>query len=256
MNNILRRAWAAAAVPLSNARFVHMFLPDDPDESYRALVTFARPARYADQVNPPGPHDYDKNRFHDLVAKGGYSSHPWRGDAPSHGYMASYDDPEGKGYGQVHDLARLDPGHIADHRQIITPQLMHKGAYQGGWLDRGDNKVYLDLSHHFNSESQVRKFALANRQKAYFDLSDFSEKYLDPHQDPEFMHDRGKWANKYDKIVRQHGIAAPPEYESYRHLYPDPPELEEYRQQHSARLEANEAQRRRMVMRVENGYFE
>lgn len=255
MSNILRQAWAAAAAPHSSSRFVHMFLPDDPDEAYRALVTFARPGRSADQINPPGPHAYDKNRFHDLVANGGFSSHPWRNGAPTHGFMASYDDPEGKGFGQVHDLANMDPGHIAHHRLTITPHLREKGAYQGGWLDRGDNKVYLDLSHHFNSENQVRKFALENRQKAYFDLHDFSEKYLDPHQDPQFMHDRPGWTQKYDKIVRQHGLAAPEQYESYRHLYPDPPELEEHRQQHLSVLTENEAQRRRMLMRVENGYF-
>lgn len=255
MSNILRQAWAAAVSPHSTARFVHMFLPEDPDEAYRALVTFARPGRQADQINPPGPHDYDRNRFHGLVANGGFSSHPWRGDAPSHGFMASYDDPEGKGFGQMHDLANMDPGHIASHRSIITPHLMNKGAYQGGWLDRGDNKVYLDLSHHFNSEPHVRDFALKNRQKAYFDLGSMSEKFLDPHQDPEFMHDRSNWAGKYDKIVRQHGLAAPKEYESYRHLYPDSDELNDYREKHMGRLEDNEAERRRMVIKYENGYF-
>lgn len=230
-------------------------MPDDPDEGYRALVHYARPMRTAAPINSPGANDYDKNRFHDLVSKGGFSSHPWRDAAPTHGFMASYDDPKGEGFGQVHDLARMDPSHIAAHRGVIQDHLRNKGAYQGGWLDRGDNKVYLDLSQHHNSENAVRKFGLENRQKAYFDLHDFSEKYFDPHQDPQFLSDRHGWTKKYDPIVRKHGLGAPDEYEDYRHLYPDSDEYKQWQEKHGSRLVENEAVRRRMEIRSANGFW-
>lgn len=195
----------------SSSRFVHFVLPEDPHEAHRLLTSFSRTA---DQINPLKAEAYDKNRLHDVLA-GGFSAHPWRNQAPAHGFMASYDDPNGQGFGQVHDVAQLKPEHIAAHRTAIQDNLRDKGAYQGGWLDQQAKKVYLDLSHHSNSEDATRKFALANRQKSYYNLGTGEEHFLDPKQDPVYLANQQQWAKKYKNI----GTEAPPEYESYRYLY-------------------------------------
>ncbi len=167
-----------------------------------------------------GGEEYDHGRLHDLVAKGGFSSHPARGDAPSSGFMASYHAPEGSGLATVHDLKDVTPEHIAAHREVASEHLAKPDSYQGGWLDRAENKVYLDASRHFKDEGDVRKFAVQQKQKAYFDLHDFSEKYLHPKLDPDAMKDEGAWKQKYAHLPEPERADPPEGYHSFSHLYP------------------------------------
>lgn len=210
----------------SKGGLVHVKLPEDPDEAHRLLVSLALPVkRTSAPINPPETGDFDRNRFHDVVSKAGFSAHPWR-DSPKRGFMASYEDHEGN-LGQVHHISDLTPHHLAAHRQAMGHKLMEKGAYQGGWLDKSDGNVYLDASKHFEKEDHVRDFALKNKQKAYFNLHNFQDHYLDPHQDPLRHEDPAAHAEKYKSTYNKYGTSAPKEYESYRHLYPDSPQDQE-----------------------------
>lgn len=210
--------WGLRTAAKSGGRFVHLFLPDDPQEALYAIAGASAGHRTA--AAPSGSDEYDHGRLHDLVAQGGFSSHPARGDAPSSGFMASYHAPEGSGLATVHDLKDIQPEHIAAHRQAAAEHLAKPDSYQGGWLDRAENKVYLDASRHFKDEGDVRKFAVDQKQKAYFDLHDFSEKYLHPKLDPDAMKDHGAWQQKYSHLP-EHERENPPEgYHSFAHLYP------------------------------------
>lgn len=213
----LRQAWAATANP-GSGRFVHVFLPEDADDAHRLLVLMSRGTHQAAAAGEPS--EYDHARLHDLVADGGFSHHPGHGAAPTSGFMASYHAPEGSGMAVVHDLAKTGPEHIAEHRQAIGEHLAKPDSYQGGWLDRTEDKVYLDASRHFEDEGHVRKFAVQQKQKAYFNLHDFSEKYLHPKLDPDAMKDEGAWRQKYAHLP-EHERDNPPEgYNSFAHLYP------------------------------------
>jgi hypothetical protein len=221
--SLLSEQWSLARTAASGGgeRMVHVILPEDPDEAHRLLVGLGRTAtRTAAQINPPGVSDFDRNRLHDVISNGGFSSHPWR-DSPKKGFMASYEDTEGKGFGRVHKLQDLKPEDLASHRDAMKDKLLEPGAHQGGWLDKSDGSVYLDASKHFDKEDHVRKFALKNKQKAYFNLGTFQDHYLDPHQDPLRHEDPAAHAEKYKHIYNKYGTSAPKEYESYRHLYPD-----------------------------------
>ena len=216
MTTHLRAAWAARAAA---GRFVHVFLPDDPEEAHGLLHGLAgghtgRLRVVAESEATP----YDKERLHDLINNGGFSHHPGHGAAPSTGYMASYklSSPE---QAAVHDLHTLTPEHIAAHRNAISEHLAKPDSYQGGWLDRGENKVYLDASRHFHDEGKVRKFSLDNDQLAYYDLGKGHEYYLDPQRDELAHSDPTAHKQKYAEITKKFGAGAPPEYERYRHLY-------------------------------------
>jgi hypothetical protein len=218
----LRRAWAALGVEKGNERFQHLYLPEDPVEAHLALVHLVqgRTASLTARTASTEPTEYDHGRLHDLVANGGFSHHPEYGSAPSEGYMASYHAPEGSGVAQVHHLSEIGPEHIAAHREAVSKHLSQPDSYQGGWLDRSEDKVYLDASRHFKHEPEVRKFAVDQKQKAYFNLKDFSETYLHPKLDPDAMKDEGAWKQKYAHLP-EHERENPPEgYSSFAHLYP------------------------------------
>lgn len=256
MSYHLRQAWAASVVPMDGTRFVHMFLPEDPAEAHRALMAFApRVARkQAEQINPPEAGDYDRNRLHDLVGKGGFSTHPWRHDAPSRGFMASYDDPDGK-LGRVHHVSEISPEHIAEHRNSLGNHLRDKSSYQGGWLDREHGDVYLDSSKHFKNEGHARQFALKNKQKAYFDLHKGDEYFLDPSHDPKYHEDPQAHAEKYHHITKKYGPGAPKEFENYRHLYPHSERHEQAKEAMRAKLDDTAAHQARLAMKLNNGYW-
>lgn len=247
--SLLQEQWNLARVASSGSRFIHVALPEDSDEAHRLLVSLGRTAaKTAAPINPSGTGDFDKNRFHDAISKGGFTAHPWR-DTPKRGFMASYEDHEGKGLAREHNLADLTPDHIAAHRQAMGNKLMEKGAYQGGWVDKGDGKVYLDASKHFEKEDHVRNFALKNKQKAYFNLGTFQDHYLDPHQDPLRHEDPAAHAEKYKDTYNKYGTSAPKEYESYRHLYPDSDEDQQQKAAARQHLEELDAVRRQQGMR-------
>lgn len=251
VNEHVRQQWRQA-VTVRSTRFTHFVLPDDPLEAHALVTSFGQPrSRTAAEINPPPTSDFDKNRFHDLVGKGGFSSHPWR-DSPSKGYMASLDTDIAPGV--VHHINDLTPDHIGQHRESIRKHLLKPGVFQGGWHDRSTGDVYLDTSRHFQSEPNARKFALAHRQKAYYVLHSGQEMFLDPHRDPQFHEDRDGWHKKYDHIVRNHGTEPPEQYKSYAHLFPLSEEEQKRSQAVLTRLAHNDALARRAGMR--HGVFD
>ena len=196
----------------ASARFRHFVLPEDPQEAHRLLTSVQHTAA---PINPPETGDYDHNRLHDLVANGGFTSHPWR-DSPTHGFMASLDSHVAPG--EVHHVSTLTPDHIAAHRASIQHHLLKPGVFQGGWHDTATGDVYLDTSMHHHSENMVRRFAVGNKQKAYYDLGSGQEKFLDPHLDPQKHADPEGWAEKYKKV----GTEPAEGYHEYAHLYQQP----------------------------------
>lgn len=198
---------AAKAQP----RFVHFRLPEDPYEAHLLLTEMAT-RHTAAPVNPPETSDYDRNRLHDLVARGGFTSHPWR-DAPSHGFMASLDSSVAPG--SVHHVSELTPEHIASHRASIRQHLLQPHTFQGGWHDTATGDVYLDTSRHFQSEHNARRFAAEHKQKAYYNLGSGHEMFMNPHQDPQKHDDHEGWKTKYAHV----GTDPHPAYNDYANLY-------------------------------------
>lgn len=221
MNPHLRSTWAALATRSGSNRMIHLALPEDPHQAYSLIHTLASGGHTAATAEAG---DYDRARLHDVVANEGFSHHPGNGPAPTSGFMAAYHAPEGSPIAQVHHLSEITPEHIAGHRQAAAEHLNKPDSYQGGWLDRGENKVYLDASRHFHDEGEVRDFSHQEKQKAYFDLSDFSEKFMHPKLDPLAMKDHGAWQQRYAK----HGTEPAPEYKSYAHLYPPSEEQKKF----------------------------
>jgi hypothetical protein len=212
-----------ARVGATGARFQHFFLPEDPDEAHRALVHLTRTAHRRVAAG-----SYEHGRLHDLVANEGFSHHPLHGAAPSTGYMAAYDAPEGSGQAVTHHISQITPEHIAAHRAAISEHL-DKGAYQGGWHDTADGNVYLDASHHFDDKHSALNFAGHQQQKAIFNLHDFSEHFLNPRQDPLAMKDHEAWKARYADT----GTEPHPAFHSYAHRYPNTPEQDEHWNLHS-----------------------
>jgi hypothetical protein len=210
---------------------VHVYLPEDSDQAHRLLVDLSRGSqRHASASS------YDRARFHDLVGEsGGFSHHPSGGAAPDEGWMVSYDGNKDPQISSEHDLKDLTPDHIAAHREAISPHLGKPHTYQGGWLDRGTGKVYLDVSRHFpeDHEDEARDFALKQRQKAYYHLSDGTETYLHPQHDPQMLEDFDGWGKKYHRHLKE---GVPQEYRSYEHLYPPGDALKAHLEQRGERL--------------------
>lgn len=212
----LLQAWAALGTSTGGGRFVHVTLPDNPGEAHRLLVSLARGGRTA----ATEPTEYDQARLHDLVADEGYSHHPGHGKAPARGFMVSYHAPEGSGLAAVHHMSKLGPEHIAAHREAASDHLSRPSTYQGGWWDKSDDHVYLDVSKHFDHEPEARKFAVHEKQKAYFDLNNFESMYLHPKHDPHAMKDEGGWRQKYSHLPAHEQENPPAGYEHYAHEYP------------------------------------
>lgn len=229
----LGQGWRLSRVGSTGARFQHVFLPDDPDEAHRALVSISRTG-VRRQAATAG--EYDQARLHDLVANEGFSHHPVHGAAPSTGWMASYDAPEGSGEAAVHHISEIGPQHIADHREAIAHHLSQPSSYQGGWHDTSTGDVYLDASRHFTDKGEARHFAADQSQKAIFHLDDFSEHFMDPQQDPLAMKDRDAWRQRYADT----GDAPHPRWHEYSHRYPNTPEQDErFRLHPEARVKAD-----------------
>lgn len=218
----LGQGWRLARTAATDARFQHFFLPDDPDEAFRALVHLTRTG----VRRTAAATEYDHARLHDLVANEGFSHHPLHGAAPSTGWMASYDAPEGSGVAQVHKMAELTPEHIAAHRETIAHHLAQPASYQGGWHDTATGDVYLDASKHFDEgdEEGVRNFCADHHQKAYFHLNDFTERFMNPKQDPLALKDRDAWHERYGTV----GTEPHPRWKEYGHKYPNTPEQDEH----------------------------
>lgn len=211
----LAEAWRLARSGASSrARFRHVFLPDDPDEAHRALVQLSRTSARTAAEHQGG--EYEQSRLHDLVANEGFSHHPVHGAAPSGGYMASYDAPEGSGVAQVHHISAITPDHIAGHRAAIAEHLKQPASFQGGWHDTATGDVYLDASKHHPDLHGAREFGAQQQQKAIFNLNDFSEHFLHPKQDPLAMKDHDAWKDRY----KETGTEPHPAFASYAHRYP------------------------------------
>jgi hypothetical protein len=247
----LAEAWrlARTASGGGGVRFQHFFLPDDPDEAHRALVHLSRTGmrhRAVDQAHG----EYEQGRLHDLVANEGFSHHPVHGAAPSHGFMASYHAPEGSGIAPVHHISEIGPEHIAAHRQAIGEHLKDPSTYQGGWHDTATGDVYLDASKHHTDEHAVRDFAGGQKQKAYFHLGDFTERFMHPKQDPLAMKDHDAWKDRYKDV----GTEPHPAFKSYAHLYPHTDEQKKFWGDRGEHLGAREKRDTPMAGRPIGGF--
>lgn len=229
----LSRAWHLAATPHSAARLQHTFLPEDPVEAHQLLVGLSghTARRYSRLLTAEEATGYDHARLADIAGNEGFSHHPLHGAAPEHGWMASYEDKAGSGVGQVHKMSELTPEHLASHRQTIAPHLAQPRSYQGAWHDTSTGDVYLDASRHFDHEHEAKDFAAKQKQKAIFHLGDFTERFMDPHQDPLREKDHGEWKARYGGNTSPH-----PGFKSYSHLYPDTDEQAAARGQHTGGL--------------------
>lgn len=234
--NPLSQGWRLARTASGGgARLQHFYLPADPDEAHAALMHLTRTG----SRRTAGPlHPYDHGRIADIAANEGFSHHPLHGAAPSGGYMASYDAPEGSGVAQVHHISALGPDHIADHRRTIDTHLRQPHSFQGGWHDTATGDVYLDASRHHTDLHAARDFGAHEQQKAIFNLNDFSEHFLNPRQDPLAMKDHEAWKARYAET----GTEPHPAFHSYAHRYPfTDDQKEHWRQQgvHVARVKAD-----------------
>lgn len=213
MSEHLRAGWRKIATG-PGARLQHVDLPEDPHDAYALLADLAAGNRRGGRRL--AVHAYDRGRMTDLAANEGFSYHPVHGAAPSGGYMASYHAPEGSDVAQVHHISSLTPQHIASHRMAIDTHLRNPGSYQGGWHDTATGDVYLDASKHHEDLHSARDFAVKEKQKAIFNLNDFSEHFLHPKLDPLAMKDHDSWKARYAET----GTEPHPDYHSYAHLYP------------------------------------
>jgi hypothetical protein len=210
----LRAGWRKTASG-PGARLQHVALPEDPHDAYAILADLALGDRHTGR-RVTAVHPYDHARMADIAANEGFSYHPIHGAAPSGGYMASYHAPEGSDVAQVHHISSLTPEHIAAHRQAIDTHLRNPGSYQGGWHDTATGDVYLDASKHHDDLHPALSFAANQKQKAIFNLNNFSEHFLDPRHDPLAMKDHDAWQERY----KETGTEPHPEYHNYAHLYP------------------------------------
>lgn len=234
MDHLLQR-WAVK----SPGRFQHLFLPEDPQEAYDALLGLHVNGHTGVRHHAIQPGEYDHGRLADLVANEGFSHHPQHGSAPSSGYMASYDAPEGSGIAQVHHINELSAHHIAEHRDLVSHHLSQPSSFQGGWHDTSTGNVYLDASRHFDHKPHALDFAAHQQQKAIFNLDNFSEHFLHPKQDPLAMKDHDAWKQRYaDTGTEPHSG-----FHSYAHRYPFTDEQKSFwgdRGEHVARRDGNQ----------------
>jgi hypothetical protein len=231
MNEHLLRRWAAItnefASPTGTKRFQHVFLSPDALAAHEQLLGLSMGGRHTGaRRHTAAAGEYDHARLQDLIANEGFSHHPDRGAAPSSGWMASYHAPEGSGVAAVHHISEITPEHIAAHREAAAGHLNKEKSYQGGWHDTATGDVYLDASKHFDDDDEegVRNFAADQKQKAYFHLNDFSERFMDPKQDPTAMKDHSEWQQRYSKV----GTEPHPRWGEYSHLYPHTDEQREF----------------------------
>lgn len=215
-------SFEAAQASKSYGRLVHVWLPEDEHEAHRLLVDLSRGTRTASAS------DTD---LHQALLEGGFSHHPTRG-TPSDGYMVSI-----KGSDAVHHLSTVQPEHLAAHRAQHADHLAPEGRYQGGWLDKGTNEVYLDVSHNFgeHQEHEAREFAMDHQQKAYYHLGSDQEYYLHPQHDPLYLESAEKWVAKYKRHFTDEGIV-PARYRDYEHLYPPSKELQDHLARHGEHM--------------------
>lgn len=220
---ILEEFWRFAQQGAPSRRFQHFTLPDDVDNGYRALVYLTRTgARHVLAST------YEQDRLHDLVAQHGFSHHPLHGGAPSSGFMVAYDAPKHSGIAVVHHMSELTPDHIGAHREAIAHHLDKPDSFQGGWHDTATGDVYLDASRHFPQKKPALDFAAHEKQKAIFNLNDFSEHFMNPHQDPLAQKDLGAWHERY----KDTGTEPHPGFAAYAHRYPDTDEQQAFWRQH------------------------
>lgn len=219
MSAHLRRAWAVLHEAYNGARFQHVYLPADPHEAYTALTHLSRTASRRTALED---HHYDHARLADVIAEGGFSHHPTHG-TPDKGYMVSHDD-DGSGIATVHHVSELTPEHIAAHREASAHLLKNPNTFQGGWHDTDDGQVYLDVSRHHHDEHEARKFAVEQRQKAYFNTHTFDTHYLSPRHDPLALKDHDAWSQKYAPV----GHDAPEGYGEFAHRYPASQDLKDF----------------------------
>jgi hypothetical protein len=154
------------------------------DNDYRSLAPFAGGCElstnsgYADQRN----NSFRLKRLEQLAdyaaatlaRTGGFTVKI--GTIPTSGFMASVEGFES--IVPVKDNYGLDRNDYAAIYAKLFDHIHHieNGGCIGGWVHEG--QLYLDVSHHFDDESECRDYARLNNQLAYYDLNRHLTRYV------------------------------------------------------------------------------
>jgi hypothetical protein len=202
-------------------RFVFTTLPENSFEAYQHLTELASALTH-ESVRQAKPKPLDRMMFNDAVSRGGFTYQPHDRAQPIQGFSVGVHRDHG-GVAHEVDLADLQPSHLAGHRRA-GGNLFRNGyqghpVYQGAWLDRMQNKVYLDASHVVPDEHTARDLGIHHRQMAYYDLGRNQSVYFDPQRDPH-MHkgtpaEHQEAIEKYARVSHEFGKITPDAYWGY-----------------------------------------
>jgi len=104
------------------------------------------------------------------IENGGATMNPSTGDVPTSGYVVSMAGNEQtyKLFGNDVVKEILVSGAVDLYVKENVVELSHPENYLGSWID--DGMLYLDISRVYESEHDALREAVANGQKAYYDL--------------------------------------------------------------------------------------
>lgn len=104
------------------------------------------------------------------IENGGATMNPVTGDVPTSGYVVSMAGNEQtyKLFGNEVVKVILVSGAVDLYVKENVVELSHPENYLGSWID--DGMLYLDISKIYESEHDALREAVANGQKAYYDL--------------------------------------------------------------------------------------
>ena len=123
-------------------------------------------------------------KVNDLARKiredGGFTYNPMNDSAPTTGFAVS----PFKELEMVVDVQKPEGMDVAKYRENIRPKLREyiqkniellgrEGAHLGGWYDKDNGKVYIDISLVRDSIEDAMKIAKDNDQEAIFNLETF-----------------------------------------------------------------------------------
>jgi hypothetical protein len=100
---------------------------------------------------------------------GGFTTKNHLGDNPAGGYMVSLD----KDSEHALPADSFTDEDVEAYKQAHADALADPNAYLGAWHYGG--QVYLDVSHHFDSEDEANDAAVRHNQIAYYDLANGRE---------------------------------------------------------------------------------
>jgi hypothetical protein len=156
-------------------------LPTDPHQAASILYAEVAAARSPVEQDP----DDDEPSTHEAMAppaalmdsihkNGGFTVKDHVGDGPNGGYMVSMNKATERAYSDTGFTADDIEGYLQQHGSELTAP----NAYFGAWHDPETQKVYLDISHHFDSFEQAKEAGKSADQLAVYDLGTNKTIYL------------------------------------------------------------------------------